>query len=250
MYRALIAVVLSLCAGFQAAAMSRVTVLQLDAAIEEMHSQGRNDEATANRLKEMELGERMSSLDRVTRYQPGPQTMEQLRILMLSSAMLAPPASELPSAAAPDTAMQMTIMGRAVNYTTKLFSALPTMTVDKVTARYQNGADHIRTSTGYGSHTADADLGFKPEDIYLHALGTHLSRVEMVAGVELAPARMKGQDPAGQNGQISQNSAGPNLGMILADAAKGRMGSRDGRRSTKSRSPCSHLPCRASSHTM
>jgi hypothetical protein len=137
-------------------AATKVTVSQLDSLLAEMHSQNKGDDATANKLKELELTEQLTepAMNSLTKYEPGPETIVQIRVLALESALLPPPLADMPDLPAPDQATQKEIMSRAIDYVTQDVSHLPRFTVDKTTARYQNGEDFIRTSTGAGSQTA------------------------------------------------------------------------------------------------
>jgi len=206
-------------------AVTKVTVSQLDSVLAEMHAQNKGDEATANRLKDLELTQQLTepAMNSFTRYQPGSQTTVQIRVLALASALLPPPAAELPDTPAPDQATQKAIMSRAIDYVTQDFSHLPRFSADKTTARYQNGEDFVRTSTGAGSQMAHSDLGLSPTNNYIRFLGEHSAPVVVQGGVEL-PQKGKAQDPSSQNGQISQGGGGPVLGAVLLDAARGQVG--------------------------
>src|SRR6478736_6791605 len=159
-------------------AVNKVTVKQLDDFLAEQHSASKSDDAVATKLKEMELTEQLTTatMNSFTRYEPGPMTVTQIRVLAISSAMLPPPASDLPTAAAPDAAAQAAIMAKAV---------------DSVT----------------GSNMAGGNLTVRPEDQYIRMLGQNTTQVQSDGGIEMAPAKVKQADPASQNGQISQGGA-------------------------------------------
>jgi hypothetical protein len=207
-------------------AATKVSVSQLDSLLAEMHTQKKGDETTANKLKDLELTEQLTvpALNSLTKYEPGPETIVQLRVLALESALLPPPVTDLPDTPAPDPATQKAIMSRAIDYVAQDFSHLPRFTADKTTARYQNGEDFVRTSTGAGSQMAHTDLGLTPSSQYMRYLGEHSTPVNFESGVELLRGKGKAQDPASQNGQISQGGTGPVLGLVLLDAARGQLG--------------------------
>jgi hypothetical protein len=204
-------------------AANKVTVQELDALLAEMHSQNKGDDATANKVKDLELTEELteSAMNGFVKYEPGPQTIVQIRVLSLESALLPPPGTDLPATPTPDQATQKAIMSRAIDYVAQDFTHLPRFSADKTTARYQNGEDFVRTSTGAGSQMAHSDLGLNPTNQYIRFLGQHSTPVILEGGIELPPAKTKGQDPASQNGQISQGGTGPVLGLVLIDASKG-----------------------------
>lgn len=209
-------------AALPAAAVTRMTVSQLDALLAEMHAQNKGDDAIANKLKDVELTDQLTetAMNGFVKYEPGPETIVQIRVLALESALLPPPPPDLPNTPAPDQATQKAIMSRAIDYVLQDFSHLPRFTVDKTTARYQNGEDVVRAGIGAGSQMAHTDLGFNPASQYFRFLGQHSIPITMENGIEL-PAKTKVQDPASQNGQIAQGGPGPILGLVLTDAAKG-----------------------------
>src|ERR1700739_3788071 len=93
-------------------AATRVSVSQLDSLLAEMHTQNKGDEATRNKLKELELTEQLTKpvMDSFTKYQPGPETIVQIRVLALERALLPPPATNLPDTPAPDQATLKAMM--------------------------------------------------------------------------------------------------------------------------------------------
>jgi len=204
---------------------TKITVAQLDSTLADMHQQGRTDDAVATKLKDLELTEELapSVMNSFVKYQPGPQSIVQIRVLALQSAMLPPPAAEIPASPAPDEATQAAIIARAVDYAATQYSHLPSFTAEKSTLRYQNGEEYIRTNNGVGSQMGDSNLGLNKPDPYLRFLGQHSVKITSQYGIELAPANVKKQDPASQNGQISQGGSGPILSTILLDAAQGKL---------------------------
>jgi hypothetical protein len=137
--------------------------------------------------------------------------------------MLSPPASDIPTAAAPDQAAQSAMIARAVDYDTHQYAILPKLSAEKVTTRYQNGVEYIQTNSGAGSNFANGSLELKPVNPYLRMIGQHTTEVQSEGGIELPPAKTKAVDPGSQNGQVSQGGAGMVLGAILMDAAKGKI---------------------------
>jgi len=206
-------------------AANKVTVKQLDEFLAEEHSASKSDDAVATRLKDMELTEQLTTatMNSFTRYEPGPLTVTQIRILAVTSALLLPPSADLPTAAAPDAAAQAAIMAKAVDYASKVYAHLPKMSANKTTVRYQNGVNYIATDSGTGSNMAGGSLTVRPEDQYIRMLGQNTTEVRSDGGIEVPPAKVKQADPASQNGQVSQGGAGLVLGMVLMDAAKGKL---------------------------
>ena len=206
-------------------ASTKVTVQQLSTMLDELHQQGKPDEAVATKLKELELTEQLSlaTMNSFTRDQPGPLTTTQIRILGVESALLPPPPSDLPSDAAPDRPAQAAIMSRALDYAAKQYAQLPKLSADKQTIRFQNGVTGVHTNSSTFSNFASGDPGMNAVNPYLLMLGVHTAPVESEHGIELPQPVEKQKNPASQNGQISQGGAGLVLGVILVDAAKGNL---------------------------
>lgn len=204
-----------------ASASSKITVQQLGSLLSESHQEGKSDEAVATKLKDLELTEQLTiaTMNSFTQYDPGPYTVTQIRILGVDSALLPPPASDLPSDAAPDSAAQAAILSSAVDYAAHSYADTPKLAAEKQTIRFQNGVTNIQTNSGrVGSGNPGEMNAVNP---YLLMLGAHTATIESDHGVELAPQEEKQKDPASQYGQISQGGGGLALGVILTDAAKG-----------------------------
>lgn len=208
-----------------AAAATTLSVKQLSGLIGDMQQQNKSDSNIAEKLMDVTLSEQLTpgAIDQLRGMNPGPETLEQIRILTVESALLPPPVSDLPTTAPPDAAAQKAILDRTVNSLAD-FMHSPKLTADKTTVRYQNGPDYVYSSNG-GTLTARTDLGqqFAPDNPYLKTLGEHTMAVEVLGGAELRPAKARASDPAAQNGQISQGGPGPLPGMAFEDAARGKL---------------------------
>lgn len=200
------------------AATTKATVQQLDRLLADMHKHSKTDDQVANALREIELTEQLlpSMMNSFVQYQPGPQTIVQIRVLALSSALLPPPPADLPETPPPDQATQAAIIARATDYTAKQFELAPKLTSDKLTLRYQNGEAFVRAANGAGSHMAYSDLGLDPASQYLRFFGQTSASIATQGGVELPP-KTSNQDPGGPNGQISPVGAGPILSSVLRE---------------------------------
>jgi len=205
-------------------AATKTTVDQLRALLAALQQQNRTDEIVATKLKDVTLTEQLTAaaMDSLAQYHPGPLTKTRLRILAGESAMLLPPASELPTDAAPDRNTQTTIVNRAIDYVVHQNSQLPRLSAQKEIMRFQNGSEPVARNTGTFSNFATNNLGnTSTSRQYLDLLNTYTSTVQSEKGVELPPQRpLKKQDPASQSGQITQGGAGLVLGLVLMDAAK------------------------------
>ena len=206
-------------------ALTKITVEQLTQLLAEQHKLAKSDEATAVKLQDVSLSEQLAAdkMNSYTQYDPGPLTVTQIRVLAIDSALLPPPASDLPAIAAPDLSAQAALIAKAVDYDVHTYANLPALSADKTTTRYQNGVEYVQTNSGAGSNFANGSLELKPVNPYLRLMGQYSSRVAFEQGVELPPAKTKAVDPASPYGQSSQGGSGLILGQVLIDAAKGKM---------------------------
>lgn len=214
------------CTAIPAIAGTPLSVKELGALIGNMQQERKSDPSIADKLKDTMLSEQLTpaALAQLRAMDPGPLTLEQIRILAVRSALLPPPAAYLPATAAPDMEQQKAILGRTVNYLSD-FMKEPKLVADKTTIRYQNGPDQVWASNGGGSLMGQADLGrqFAPATPYYSVLGAHTMPVVVAAGVELHPAPPKRGDPGNRNGQISQGGPGPLLGVAFEEAARNKL---------------------------
>jgi tetratricopeptide (TPR) repeat protein len=222
--RFLILLTIALAPTLALAATTKATVQQLDSLLAEMHKHSKTDDQVANALREIELTEQLlpSMMNSFVQYQPGPQTIVQIRVLALSSALLPPPPADLPDTPAPDQATQTAIIARATDYIAKQFDPAPKLTSDKLTLRYQNGEDFVRAANVAGSNMAHSDLGLDPASQYLRFFGQTSASIVTQGGVELPP-KTSNQDPGGPSGQISPVGAGPILSNVLREVGPEKM---------------------------
>ena len=223
--RKIIALIAILMASLPSMALTKITVEQLAQLLAEQHKLAKSDESTAVKLQDVSLSEQLTAdkMNTFTQYDPGPFTVTQIRVLAIDSALLPPPANDLPASAAPDFSTQAAIIAKAVNYDVQTYANLPALTADKSTVRYQNGVEYVQTNSGAGSNFANGSLELRPVNPYLRLIGQYSTRVAFERGVELAPSKKKAVDPASPYGQSSQGGNGLILGQVLVDAAKGKI---------------------------
>ena len=205
-------------------AAKKITVQQLKETLISLQQTKKGDEEVATQLKLVELSEELtaSAKSSLAEYLPGPLSAEQMAILEGRSAMLAPPAADLPAAPAPDLTAQKAMLAKAVHYVLKSYMQSPRLTASKTTSRFQDGVENIRTNSGMNSHMPNTDRSWEPPNMFMRLLGTHPAPEESEKGIELIPA-VKQKTPWGQNGQISDGGPGPILSVILQDAAAGKL---------------------------
>jgi len=124
-----------------AGASKRVTVTQLEQALTAAHAAHRPDAEIARQIGGLELSERLTeaTLNRLAAYlDAGSQAGLALQLLADQSAFLDPPASELPSTAAPDDAAQQRMIEAARSYVAKTVPQLPNLFAIRITNRYDD----------------------------------------------------------------------------------------------------------------
>jgi hypothetical protein len=98
-------------------AAKKLTVQQLKDLLVSLHQDRKTDEEVASELKQVELTEELTraALNKIVEFAPGKHSIEQIYVLEARSAVLPPPASDLPATPAPDAAAQKAILDKAVD---------------------------------------------------------------------------------------------------------------------------------------
>lgn len=181
----------------------------MHSALQQSH---KSDEEVATALKQITLTEELTrgAMDSMSEYLPGPLATEQIYVLEGRSALLTPPAGDLPATAAPDPAAQKAILAKAVDYVTKTFAEGPHVVATRTTARFQDGLENTQINDSGTSHQMTdmnvQELGKRSP--HMRLLGTYDSVVEYDKGIEKVP-RVKNKMQWGQNGQISEGGPVP-----------------------------------------
>ena len=121
-------------------AAKKLTVAQLKDLLSGLQAAQKTDVDMAAALQDVELTEQLTSpaMDSLAKQYSGPNTAQQLIVLEIRSAALAPPASEIPSAPAPDAAAQKAILDKAFDYAGKTYAQLPAVSGTKTVRRFQD----------------------------------------------------------------------------------------------------------------
>lgn len=192
---------------------------QIDGNTELLH-QLDEDVAEAPRIAKLELTERLTALrlNRIlTKYEFGPESARALQLLADRSALMDPPASELPPTPAPDAETQKRILEQARRYVFQVLLHLPNFFAIRTTAHYDNDVHGL---TGFGWVTKS---GLQLTETTHHEITfregkeiTDPSLVQASAPATSTPAK-KG------SGMESWGEFGPELVVILTDTEKGSM---------------------------
>jgi len=197
----------------------KVTVAELTDLLKQLGEQKKSDLEIATALKQVQMSEALtrSKMNDLANYAPGPQTTEQIYVLEAGSAVLAPPASDIPTTAALDAAAQKALLDKASDYITKTYAQLPALTATKTTVRFQDNVEAPGSSGGMQGGAKEITTGGVPPSQYIRYIGSTETKVESANGVEKTPVKEKNA-PWGRNGQIALFGAEPNLNTVLHEA--------------------------------
>jgi len=204
-------------------AEKKITVHDLTDMLASLHQYGKSDEEMSSEMKKCELSEELTrqAMESLAPYLAGPLSTSQLYVLEARSAMLAPPAADMPSLPAPDAAGQKDLIDKAQSYGAGNFAQLPALTATKTLSRF---ADDTTTVIGM----AGTSLGTAGPDAYVHTstdsllhyvryIGQTAAPVTMDKGVEKRTAK-RDKTRWGENGKVMPLTTGPALNTVLQEA--------------------------------
>lgn len=202
-------------------AAKKVTVQQLKDLLVSLQQAKKADAEVASELKQVELSEELtrSAMNSLIDYVPGPYSTEQIYVLEARSAVLAPPAADLPATPTPDAAAQKALLDKAVDYTAKTYKQLPPLTATKTTIRFQDNMEAMAASSGM--HSSAKEMSSNPALVvasqFVHYINSTETPVETENGIEKLPTA-KDKTPWGANAQIALQGQGPALSTVLDEA--------------------------------
>ena len=214
MVRALVAAGFLFC--LPAIASQTVTVAQLEQLLKQQESAHKSDSSMAQELSDVVLTERLTAatLQRIrAEVQPGAQTLQALDLLADGSALLAPPAAEIPTDSRPDMAAQRAMFTGAIDYVVKTLHHLP----DFLAVRETRSFNDIPNVVGHSGYAPIAPL---------HLVGTFHRDITYRGGKEVLEREQtaaKSKNDSGPRGLSTWGEFGPVLGIILGDSLKGRV---------------------------
>lgn len=202
-------------------AAKKMTVQQLKDLLATDQKSQKSDADVAGELKDVELTEEMThgTMDSFKPLVPGQLTTEQLFVLEIRSAVLAPPASEIPATAAPDATKQKAILDKATDYATKTYAQMPALTATRTMRRFQDSAQQDQPALGSHS-TAVLSATYSP----VRYTASDDATVTFKNGAEVNPlAGVKAH--WGENSMIALLGQAPDPGTVLQEAqAAGKIG--------------------------
>lgn len=203
-------------------AAKTITVQQLKDMLASDQQAKKTDADVANELKQVVLTEELTSatMNSLAPLVPGAATTEQIYVLEAKSAVLPPPAADLPTTPAPDAATQKAILGKAIDYAAKTYAQLPALTVTKTTIRFQDDVSAMAASSGLHSGAtaaSDTDPNLINTGRFVHYINSTQTPVNFHNGVEDNPLA-KDKTRWGQNGYIALLGQSPVLSTVLQEA--------------------------------
>jgi VWFA-related protein len=211
--RRLILFVVLAAVAYPAGAGTRVTVAQLDQALNAAFAAHKPDAEIARQIATIELSERLTeaSLERLkARLAPGAQTAQALSLLADQAAFLDPPAAELPDTAAPDGAVQQRMLDAARNYVARTLPRLPDFLATRTINRYDDSPQSLKK-------------GAWPVRAGLHLVGTS-SREISVRNEREGQAVKQGSAASQEQSELSSwGEFGFLPAVILTDTVKGKI---------------------------
>jgi hypothetical protein len=202
------------------ASYRKITVQQLSELLTSLQNAKKTDEQVATELKRIELTEELtaSSMQKLPPLIPGPLSTEQIYVLEARSAMLPPPAADLPTAPAPDPAAQQALLAKAQDYVTKTYSQLPQLTATRMLARFQDGVEAVHTYSGMNQGLAqDSDPLWQTTSANVRLINTRTTLIESANGIEKPPVE-KDKTQWGPNNMVASLGATLSLATVIQEA--------------------------------
>lgn len=202
-------------------AAKKMTVGELEDLLHSLQQAKTTDAEIANQLKQVELSEQLprAAMNALVARVPGPQSTAQLYAIEAESAMLAPPAADLPAAPAPDAATQRAILALAETYVTKTYRQLPPLKATKVILRFQDNMEALSAGSGIVGHATEADTssGLSNQAQFIRFMNSAYVPVASEHGAE-KPSSEKDKTPWGANKMIALKEPDPSLGSVFPEA--------------------------------
>ncbi len=196
-----------------AGASKRVTVAQLEQVLTAAHTAHRPDAEIARQIDGLELSERLTetTLNRLAAYlDGGSQGTLALQFLADQSVFLDPPATEIPSTAAPDDAAQQRMIEAARRYAAQTVPQLPNLFA-------------TRTTNGYDDRPYEVKKGGWLVRSGLHLVNTASREISIFDERSNESGHASSANWQDRSGLLSGGEFGSTLSMILSDTVNGKV---------------------------
>ncbi len=209
-------------------AAKKMSVEQLQQTIATAQIAHRSDDALAQQLGDVKLTARLdfSILQALLVASPGPHTTRALRAVADDSVFLDPPPAQVPATPAPSVAAQKAMLGQTVHYVARTLPKLPDFMATRVTEHYN---DSPRPGQTEGPPVVD---GLYLAGTYRIPIAYHDGQESDDPGLLLkasdsrkkdAKSKITAEEKGPSNGMSSWGEFGPVLGIVLVDAANGKL---------------------------
>jgi hypothetical protein len=202
-------------------ANKKLTIAELKAMLVSMQDAKKGDADVATALKGVDLTEELTRtmMNSLVAYVPGQLSTEQMYVLEAKSAMLAPPAEDIPTTPAPDAAAQKALLDKAIDYATKTYGQLPELSAVKTTLRFQDNVEAVAASSGMHGSAQDMSQNAMGANaaLFVRYINSSDAAVELAGGAE-KPSTEKDKTPWGANGQVHATLPGPALASVIQEA--------------------------------
>jgi VWFA-related protein len=184
-----------------------ITVKEFESLIANAH--GNTERELANQLNGMQLSERLSSarMTALAKSVHGKGAREAFEVVADESAFLAPPADEIPSKPAPDTAMQRQIISRILSYINTAIPRLPDFFAKRTTVQYHEP-----------SPKPDQTWKTAWPNQAMHEGDTETASVRVHDGKEVAESQSMKNARAGSEQLTTRGAFGPVLATVMGAA--------------------------------
>jgi hypothetical protein len=200
-------------------AAKRITVADLQQTLQSMHRDNKSDEDIAAALKQMELSQQLTRpvMNNLVDFVLGKQTTEQIYVLEARSAILAPPASDIPATPALDAAAQQALLAKVSSYASTTYDQLPSLTAVKTTLRFQDNMEALAESSGQAGSATDVTVGasFVTPNHFVRYIGASDAPIGLEHGSERLPVNKTRWGP---NGMIALLEPSPALPEVFHEA--------------------------------
>jgi len=233
-----------LVAVLPASASKRLTIEQLKQIFNSAAATHRNDNESAQQLSDVQLTARMDSsvLRQLVAESPGPKTSLAVRALSDNSAFLDPSPENISTKPVPDIAAQKAMMGQVVHFVARTLPTLPNLQATRVTQHFVDSTQALKLSLDPAVRETTPELlgGLFLAGINRTSIALRDGReTDQPLQFDESPASLKktgeaktvnrgepktASISAANLGLASWGEFGPILGLVLVDAAKGKLG--------------------------
>jgi hypothetical protein len=207
-----------------ALAVHRVSVDQFRSWLAARKASNQSDIEIAKQISTLQLLERLSPSTLASlkaEFTPGPKTAQALELLADCSAILDPPATELPSRPPPDAATLKAMFHSTVYFVSTAMRQMPDFLATRVTQSYTDNDPHV--AMAMPDTTEDVSL-IAPHSVMI-PVGTFTRQITYRDGKEV-PAdskEAKQKHSEAPPGFSTYGEFGEILLKVLVDAAKGKL---------------------------